>query len=60
MNLVDQNPGRGSGVSRHDQKTSVTVTRAAPNQTNTPAASSHGVEPGDITMMPTRPRANPT
>ncbi len=58
MNLVAQKPGRGSGSSRRDQKTPVNVVTAATSHPNIPTASSHGVDPADITMMPKKTTAN--
>lgn len=36
MNLIDQNPGRGSGSSCRDRKNPANVTAAAASQMNTP------------------------
>jgi hypothetical protein len=59
MNRIDHQPGRGSESSRRDRKNPVNVTAAAASQMKTPTARTQGECPVDITMMPTRPIANP-
>ncbi len=60
MNRIDQNPGRGSGSSRRDQRNPVNVTAAEASQMIIPMAKTHGVDPNDTMMMPTRATDNPT
>src|SRR5271165_5731377 len=60
MNRIDQYPGRGSGSACRDQKNPANVTAAAASQMNTPTATTHGVDPNDITMRPAMATASPT
>jgi hypothetical protein len=59
MNLIDQNPGRGSESSCRDHKNPANVTTAAASQMKTPTARTHRVCLKDMTMRPARATASP-
>ena len=60
MNLIDQNPGRGSGSWCRAHRNPVDMTTAAASQLITPTARIHDVDPDNITMRPATTTANPT